>query len=294
MPTKDRIKKIAINDPLYPRLLREIKNPPQNLFGLGNIEDLDKPAIAIVGTRKATSLGKNTAENIAYKFGKMGFTIVSGLALGIDTAAHVGALKAGAKTVAVLGNKLPQIYPAENTNLAKRIIGSGGAIISEQGTNSLGHRGVFLDRNRIISGLSAATICVEVPLKSGAANTAGWAADQGRPLFVIPGPINHPNYRGSHNLIRDGATLAGGAEDIMEDLGLAHKIQIPRKKQIRFKNESSKMIFDIIKQAGASISAEEIIETAGLPPSAVSVNLAELLIDNIIAETADGYTILNN
>lgn len=290
--SKTEIKKIRIQDNLYPQLLREIKNPPENIFGLGNIEDLGNPAIAIVGTRKATTLGKNTAENIAYEFGRIGFTIISGLALGIDTAAHVGALKAGAKTVAVLGNKLPKIYPAENTILAKRIINSGGAIISEQGPNALGHRGVFLDRNRIISGLSLATICVEVPLKSGAINTAGWAADQGRPLFVIPGPVNHPNYQGSHNLIRDGATLAGGVEDIIEDLGLASKIQMPRKKQKEFKNESSKIIFGIIKQAGASISAEEIIETTGLSPSAVSINLAELLIDNIIAETADGYTIL--
>ncbi len=289
MKTKN-IDILNIEHESYPKLLKEIKNPPIRLFSLGNIEDLDRPAIAIVGTRKATELGRKIAENIAYGLGKRGFTIVSGLAMGIDTAAHVGALKAGAKTIAVLGTTLNRIYPAQNENLGKKILETGGAIISEHDLGTLGHKGIFLDRNRIISGLCIATVCVEVPIKSGAINTANWAGDQGRSLFVIPGPINHSNYAGSHKLIRDGATLVASVEDILEDLGI-DTLKNKEQRDTEFENESSKLIFESIRKAGSSVSANEIIDITGLEADIVNINLATLVIQKIVSETASGYTV---
>ncbi len=290
MKTKD-ITRINIEQESYPKLLREIKNAPSHLFALGNAEDLDRPSIAIVGTRKATQAGIKIAESIAYHLGKRGFTIVSGLAMGIDSAAHRGALKAGAKTIAVLGTTLNRIYPAQNENLAKEILATGGAVISEHAAGHPGHKGIFLDRNRIISGLAVATVCVEVPIKSGAVSTANWAGDQGRSVFVIPGPINHPNYAGSHKLIRDGATLVASVEDILEDLGINTKESLERQGTLEFTDESLKFIFEAIKDAGSPISTDEIIDITGLEADIVNVNLATLVIQKIISETSNGYTV---
>lgn len=283
--------KVGVKDASYPRLLKEIKNPPENLFIKGSIECLNKPAVAIVGTRKATQLGRKIAEDIAYTLGKRGFVIVSGLAMGIDTAAHTGALKAGAKTVAVLGNGVNRIYPAQNENLAKKILEAKGAIISEYGPKAPGHKGIFLDRNRIISGLSIATVVVEAPFKSGSINTASWAGDQGRSLFVIPGPVNHQNYMGSHKLIRDGAILATSAEDILEDLGVITGINEEAETNLIFENDIQKSIFEAIQESGSAVSADEIIDITGLDAEIVNINLANLIIQKIIKEAPNGYTL---
>ena len=292
-----RVEKIGIDDTGYPEKLREIPNPPQTLFLKGSASCLKQDGVAIVGTRKATSLGLKVAENIAYELGSLGFVIISGLALGIDSAAHKGALKAGAKTIAVLGAGVERVYPAQHQNLAEQILSSGGAIISDFSREDLGHKGIFLQRNRIISGLAIATVVVEAPQKSGSINTAGWAADQGKPVFVIPGPINHPNYKGSHALIRDGATLVTSAKDILEDLGIkagetsATGSRGKGQSELRFDNETEKIIIQALMQAGKPQNIDEIINLTGLDAQNVSVSLSVLTIKEIILETPGGYTI---
>ncbi len=171
-----------------------------------------------MGTRKATSQGRFIAKEIAKKLSEMGMVIVSGLAMGIDTAAHEGALAGAGRTIAVLACGLDNIYPRQNENLAKKIIGTGGAVISEYPVGTEAFKNQFLERNRIVSGLCIATIVVEAPRESGALVTARLAAEQGREVFVFPGPTNHPNYHGSHKLIRDGARLVSSIDDILEDL----------------------------------------------------------------------------
>ncbi len=197
MDKKTKIKIISSNNRLFPKLLKEIPSAPKKIYVLGNLPDLsdDSPIIAIVGTRKATDYGKRLAKEISQKLSEMGAIIVSGLAMGIDTAAHEGAVAAKGKTIAVLANGLNSIYPAQNENLAKKILEFGGAIISEYEPATPAYQNQFLERNRIVSGLSIATIVIEAPDRSGSIATARLAAKQGREVFILPGPTNHPNYR---------------------------------------------------------------------------------------------------
>ena len=292
MAKRIETKTISIGDKIYPKILKEIKGAPSAILVKGATESINAKGVAIVGTRRATRAGLKTAEEIAYTLGKSGFAIISGLAMGIDTAAHIGALRANARTIAVLGNGIDKIYPTQNENLADRILENGGAIISEYEPGVPSYKTNFLQRNRITSGLAVAVVIVEAPLKSGAINTATWAADQGKPVFVIPGPINHENYRGSHKLIRDGATLASGAEDILEDLGISIEINGQAQEKARtFKNESEKKIFEAIKNAGGAISIDEIIESTELDIETVNINLGILVIERAVLETPNGYTI---
>jgi len=212
------IAEIKIKDKNYPPLLREIHEPPRKIFVRGKLPDFEKTFVAIVGTRKATEEGRALAKKTAKALAEKGMVIVSGLAMGVDAAAHEGALLGGGKTVAVLGNGIDMVYPAQNENLANKILKHGGAIISEYepGTPAMPHQ--FLERNRIVAGLCQATIVIEAPAKSGAIVTARIAAEEGREVFVFPGPAGHPQHAGSHALIRDGARLVNSVEDILEDL----------------------------------------------------------------------------
>ena len=294
------INRINQKDSAYPRLLKEIPNPPQQLYLLGALPK-DPPAggpkVAIVGTRKATGEGKKLAKEIAKKLAEKGIVIVSGLAMGIDTAAHEGAVLAGGKTIAVLANGLDSIYPSQNENLAKKILESDGALISEYPPETPSFPNQFLERNRIISGLSVATIIIEAPERSGSLATANWAAQQGREVFVFPGPTNHPNFRGSHKLIRDGARLVASVEDILEDLQLEIpnlKIQIPNKSQnakSKIINENQLLIHKVIQDAGRPLTVDKIIEFTNLEPQIVSQAVSFLVIEEIIKETEKGYTI---
>ncbi|MEX2436806.1 MAG: DNA-processing protein DprA [Candidatus Paceibacterota bacterium] len=211
--------KIEKNSNEFPSLLKEISSVPNSIYYQGNLPNDNELCIAIVGTRKASEYGQKTAESIAYNLAKEGVTIVSGLALGIDTSAHKGALLAGGKTVAVLGHGLDRIYPTRNKELAKEIIDNQGCLISEYKEGASITPKNFLARNRIVSGLSKAIIVIEAPYRSGSISTAGHAGDQGRDVCVVPGPVNSPTFKGSHKLIRDGARLATSAKEILEDLG---------------------------------------------------------------------------
>ncbi len=206
-------------DPAYPPALRELRDAPILLYVLGDTDLLSMPALAIVGSRKPTAGGRATAHDFACEFAVNGLCIVSGLALGIDAAAHRGALAGDGATVAVLGTGIDRVYPAANRELAQDIA-ARGAIISEFPLGTEPRRSRFPRRNRLISGLALGTLVVEAAEHSGSLITARLAGDQGREVFAIPGSIHNPMVRGCHRLIRDGARLVESAADVFAELPL--------------------------------------------------------------------------
>lgn len=205
--------------PMYPAALAEISGRPTILYVLGTLTEADKTAVGLVGTRRSTAYGRQTAEVISHDLAKAGVTVVSGLARGIDAAAHHATLDAGGRTVAVLGSGCDVIYPAEHRNLAARIA-ANGAVVSEQPPGAKPDAQNFPARNRIISGMSLGIVVIEAPQRSGALITASFAADQGREVFVVPGNVNAQNSDGSNQLLRDGARIVRNGQDILEDLNI--------------------------------------------------------------------------
>lgn len=206
------------DDPHYPALLAELADAPPLLFVDGDPGLLEAPQLAMVGSRRASRPGLDTAHAFARSLAGCGFVITSGLALGIDGAAHQGALDAGGKTVAVLGTGLKCLYPSRHKTLAANIAAQGGALVSELPLDCAPQASNFPRRNRIISGLSVGVLVVEASPSSGSLITARLAAEQGREVYAIPGSIHHPGARGCHQLIRDGATLVESIEHILEAL----------------------------------------------------------------------------
>jgi DNA processing protein len=202
----------------YPSLLQEIADPPPLMFMQGDLRTADQLAVAIVGTRHATVYGLKQAEHFGFMLAKSGVTVVSGLARGIDAAAHRGALHGGGRTIAVLGGGLGQIYPREHHDLARQVAAQG-AVISEYAPEAKPRGGMFPQRNRLISGLSLAVLVVEAPQRSGALITARLAMEQNREVLAIPGPINSRVSRGCNLLIRDGAKLVQSIDDVLEEIG---------------------------------------------------------------------------
>lgn len=200
------------------QILTYIAKKPQKLHYIGALPESRLPSLAIVGTRKPTSYGKEVTHRFAYELAKQGVVIVSGLALGVDAIAHRAALEARGTTLAILGNGLPTIQPATNRQLAKDIVENGGAIISEyeQDTPALSHH--FLERNRLVSGLSDAVLITEAAARSGTLNTASHALEQGKDVFVIPGNITSPMSLGCNQLIKQGAIVVTSPDDILEVL----------------------------------------------------------------------------
>jgi DNA processing protein len=209
---------LRLTDAAYPVRLRQIANPPPLLFVQGDLASLNDPQLAIVGSRNPTTHGEQIAFDFSKSLARSGLIITSGLALGIDAAAHRGALAAGGITIAVAATGLDRIYPARNQELAWRII-EQGAIVSEfpVGTPILAQN--FPQRNRIISGLCLGTLVVEARARSGSLMTARYALEQGREVFAVPGAINNPLVRGCHALIREGATLVECLDNILTELG---------------------------------------------------------------------------
>lgn len=209
---------LPLGDPAYPPLLREIDDPPPLLYASGEVGLLQRPALAIVGSRNPSALGAQTAEVFARGFSQAGLTVASGLALGIDAAAHRGALDGPGSTVAVVGTGLDIVYPARNRDLARRI-DADGVLVSEFPLGLSARADHFPRRNRILSGLSLGCLVVEANLRSGSLITARLAAEQGREVFAIPGSIHSPLAKGCHLLIRQGAKLTESAADVIQELG---------------------------------------------------------------------------
>lgn len=217
---------ITMEDPEYPTGLAEIYDPPLALFIRGELFEADQYAVAIVGTRKPTPYGVRMAERFAGDLARRGMTVVSGLAAGVDAAAHRGALEAGGRTIAVLGCGADIVYPGENAALMHQIM-QGGCVISPFPMGTKPSRGLFPHRNRFISGLSLGTLVIEAPPGSGSLITARFAAEQGREVFALPGPVGQRNSMGPHALIREGAKLAETIEDILVELEVPAALRQP-------------------------------------------------------------------
>lgn len=215
---ENRIGILTEADDDYPRALREIHDPPSVLFVRGQLLPSDAVAVAIVGTRHATNYGLQQAERLATALAHAGVTVVSGLARGIDAAAHRGALAAEGRTIAVLGSGLLRLFPPEHEELARQVA-ERGAVVSELPPEVEPMGGNFPQRNRVISGLSLGVIIVEAPERSGALITARLAMEQGREVFAVPGRVDSRPSRGCHRLLRDGATLVESVDDVLEQLG---------------------------------------------------------------------------
>lgn len=264
----------------FPELLRTIPDPPSVLFYKGSLSVRDQLSIAIIGTRHATQYGKDQATRICYSLAQAGFTLVSGLARGIDAIAHETALRNKARTIAVLANGLDTIYPPDNKGLAERIVNEGGLLLSEQPPCMPPKRGMFPQRNRLISGLSLGVLVIEAARRSGTLITARHAAEQGRDVFALPGPVHSRVSQGCHQLIRDGATLTQCAEDIIESLGpmvqdakIAPDRTIRRPAELQL-NEQEQTVLNSIEFDATDI--DRIIHRSGLPVARVLSTLSVL------------------
>lgn len=225
------IKQIKYTDEKYPKQLKLIQNPPQQLYLMGNENILENTGIAIIGSRCSTEYGEQHATKFSKELAKQGLNIISGMALGIDTCAHNGALSVGGTTIAVLGSGFNHIYPEENIELFENIISKGGAVISEYPPNTRPESYYFPERNRIVSGLSSGVLVIEAVYRSGTSITAKLAEKQGRTVFCIPSNLGRKNGVGTNTLIKEGAKLVTHSDDILQYLGI-EKITEPPKIKI--------------------------------------------------------------
>lgn len=277
---------ITLDQALFPKLLQEIPDPPVLLYCRGTLLPEDSRALAIVGTRRATTYGRDSAYNLAAALAEQQITIVSGLANGIDSAAHLGALDAGGRCIGVLGNGIDFIYPRESQKIADRILSGQGAIISEYPPKTPPTSNHFPVRNRLISGLALGTLVVEASEKSGALGTALLAAEQGREVFAVPGNIDLPNSRGTNRLIQDGAKLVMHSEDILEELELSHHLTETRHvaKTIAPPDDEDAQLLALIRLEALHI--DEIAIRAALPIYIVSAKMTMLALKGLVKETA--------
>ena len=223
---------VTVDDQAYPVRLAAIELPPHLLFVHGDVAALaTEHAVAVVGTRRATIAGRGLAARVAHALSAAGATIVSGLALGIDGAAHAATVDGGGRTVAVIGGGHGQVYPRAHARLAREIVDAGGAVVSELAPDFEPTKGTFPRRNRVISGLADATVVIEAPARSGALVTASWALEQGRECFLVPGRVDDPASAGCLAFLRefrDGTRIVSGIPQLIEDLGLAVRPDAPR------------------------------------------------------------------
>lgn len=269
----------------YPRLLSEIYDPPAILYTRGKILPTDNLSIAIVGSRHATRYGIKVASQLARGLSMAGFTIISGLARGVDAAAHQAAIEAGGRTIAVLGGGHLKLYPAEHASLANAII-HDGAVISESPPDTPPRSGSFPKRNRIVSGLSLGVVVVEAAQRSGALISARLAMEQGREVFAVPGPIDSRMSKGCHKLIQDGAKLVNSVDDVLDELGpLATPIRTQQGEQIRNPAElrltdQERNILNTIETTPTLI--DSIIEQTNFPAARVMSTISILEMRSLI------------
>ncbi len=296
-PVNERHDTIRLGDDNYPELLTRIPDPPELLYVLGDLDALHMPSIAIVGSRNPTRGGLRNARDFASHLGKTGFTIVSGLAQGIDTAAHRGALDAGAATVAFLGTGIDRVYPAANRDLAHEIA-NNGALVSEFPLGTQPQAWHFPRRNRLISGASLGTLVVEAARRSGSLITARLAGEQGREVFALPGSIHNPLVRGCHQLIRSGAKLVETADDILTELAplVGHLLQTAEETAANDEPDVTRDA-DYIRLLEAighdPLTVETLAEQSGLTIDQVSSMLLILELDGKVEALSGGrYTLL--
>jgi len=276
-------------DESYPELLKQIYDPPVVLYVKGNLEPRDKNPVALVGSRLTTSYGTETARKLAFQLAYVGVTVVSGGARGIDTAAHQGAIKAGGRTIAVLGTGINMVFPPENAGLFEQIAGNG-ALMTQFPFNRPGDKQSFPIRNRIVAGMSLGTVVVEANLTSGALITANMAVENGRQVFAVPGRIDSPRSKGCHELIKKGAKLCEGPEDILSEFeylfppsnrppALSETGQLPL---IQLSEQEQKVLAAL---GESEVHIDEVIRASGLAAGSVSVSLLGLEMKKLIKQS---------
>ncbi len=282
---------ITLDDSRYPPLLKQISDPPSILFVQGNVELLSEWQVALVGSRNPSASGRDTAYEFSRYMAQGGLTITSGLAMGIDAAAHQGALAAQGKTVAVIGTGLDRVYPAKHRDLACDIA-LEGTVVSEFALGTAPRAENFPRRNRIISGLSLGTLVVEAAVRSGSLITARMALEQGREVFAIPGSIHNPLARGCHQLIREGAKLVEKADDILEELGALAGFQhdaMPIEEQEELAQDEDGDYQILFEHLGYDpIQIDSLIERCGLTADIVSSMLLLLELQGKVESLAGG------
>ncbi|NOQ93247.1 MAG: DNA-protecting protein DprA [Methylophaga sp.] len=282
---------VTLHDPRYPELLKQIPDPPSILFVQGDVALLSQWQIALVGSRNPSASGRDTAYEFSRYMAQGGLTITSGLAMGIDAAAHQGALAAQGKTIAVIGTGLDRVYPAKHRELAHEIA-LAGTLVSEFSLGTPPRAENFPRRNRIISGLSLGTLVVEAAVRSGSLITARMALEQGREVFAIPGSIHNPLARGCHQLIREGAKLVEKAEDVLEELGAlagfqAHSEQ--SEEQVELAQDDDDEYQLLFEHLGYDpIQIDSLIERCGLTADIVSSMLLLLELQGQIESLPGG------
>ena len=269
----------------YPAALRDSYDAPVILYVWGQLEERDLHSIGIVGSRKLTHYGREAARKFAFQLAGAGLTVISGLARGIDTAAHEGALAAKGRTIGVLGSGLMQVYPPENLALAEKIADGNGAIISEFPLQTPPDRQTFPQRNRIVAHWSRALLVVECPSRSGSLITANLANEAGRQIYAVPGPIDRPTSAGCHDLIREGATLVTDGSQILDDFSHLNfstpKDEEPRPLETYLDlSDEENAVLKALDRDNQSI--DEIVQNTILPTHKVSVILMKLELRNLI------------
>lgn len=266
------------SDASYPSPLHEAYDPPLLLYVWGKLEARDRHAIGVVGSRRTTHYGTQAAKKFSYQLAQSGFTIVSGLARGIDTAAHEAAVAAQGRTIAVIGSGLGKLYPPENLALAEKIASGNGAVVSEFPLHTAPDKQTFPMRNRIVAAWSRALLVVECPAWSGSLITANLAVEYGKPVFAVPGPIDKPSSAGCNQLIRDGATLVADPSHLLDDLG---ELPFTRKESqpelipaMPELPEEEAKVFE--SMGNDDLAVDRIIERSGLPAHVVSASLMKL------------------
>ncbi len=277
---------ITIDDNVYPENLKNLTNAPIVLYIKGKLSRNDTNSVAIVGSRKMTSYGKEVAELFSGELASCGATIISGLARGIDTTAHKAAIVAGGRTIAVLGCGLNTIYPSENSGLAKKIVETGGAIISEYPLDYPTLRTNFANRNRIISGISAAVLVVEGAKKSGTLLTASHAAEQGRQVFAVPGQITSPLSGAPHFLIQNGAKFAFSPKDIIEELDLQFQVDKEKIEKVMPSDKDEKKLLELLENE--PLHLDEIVRISKISTNEVSSRLTIMELKGLVKNQGGG------
>lgn len=268
---------IAQRDAMFPDSLRDIQSPPALLFYRGDLDCLMGKCVAVVGSRKASPQGIEVTQKICRELSSAGVSIISGLAMGIDTAAHEGCLEGGSPTAAVLSTGIDVDYPIENVDLKERIVDSGGVLLSEYPPGSRANRHVFQVRNRLISGLGKALLMMESQIQSGSTLTVHHALDQGKEVYAYPGIPGTEWAAGAHQLLREGANYFTSAQDILEDLGWEEDIPQPtrqQKQELPPMSEEQRKVFTLLSQG--EMSFDQLVVESGLAVPVLSVALTML------------------
>jgi len=268
-------------DDAYPRLLREIDQPPPVIYVRGSIAEQDETSVAIVGTRRMSVYGRQVSEELGAFLGSHGVTVVSGLARGVDRIAHEAAMKAGGRTIAVLGSGVDRIYPPEHRGLSEHIM-QQGAVISDYAPGTPPESINFPPRNRIISGLSLATVVIEASEESGALITANFAANQGREVFAVPGGIYAPQSKGTNRLIRDGAHPLLKFEEILEELHLGKVQEHQTARTLLPADMFEARLLDVLNREPQHV--DEICAQSGLPIEQVSATLTVMELKGMVRQ----------